>query len=211
LRDAKKFGFVPSVTTIRDEAMKWGLVDWMKRQVAWSTLTIPRIDGESDSDLVERIMIDSDEQARLAREKGTEIHAMVERGFLGLEVNPYYLSVKGEIWVVLGKQTFQAEKSFAHNSSQYWYGGKVDLYNDDILIDIKTTEKDISTLKTWDEHAMQLAAYDFGLGGNTARRCFICYVNSITAEARLVEVDDIRRGWAMFTSLLEYYYAKTGL
>jgi hypothetical protein len=91
------------------------------------------------------------------------------------------------------------------------YGGKVDLHDSTYLIDIKTTEKDVADLKTWDDHAMQLAAYDFGLG-NRGRKCGILYIN-YKAESRLIwlEPKELEKGWKMFCALLNFWYAKNDL
>jgi hypothetical protein len=90
------------------------------------------------------------------------------------------------------------------------YGGKVDLQNSEYVIDIKTTEKPVDELKTWDEHAWQLSAYDFP---RRNRKCGILYINVLTAESRLIwiEKEAIEKGWKCFSALLDFFYAKTGL
>lgn len=211
LRDAKKLGLVPSVTGIIRCAAALGLENWKQDQAILAALTCPRIEGESDADLLARIKKDAQEQAKKAAERGTQIHAWIESGFKG-DMHPdgarYFKSALATIETECGDQWWKTEKSFATPR----YGGKVDLQNDTILIDFKTTEKDITTVKTWDEHAMQLAAYD-GWLGNLGRRCGILYINVNTAESRIIWIpqDEIERGWKMFIALLDYWYAKNKL
>jgi len=59
---------------------------------------------------------------------------------------------------------------------------------------------------------MQLAAYRHGLGIKDAK-CGIIYINSKTAESRLIwaEEKELDKGLRCFNALLEYWYAKTGL
>src|SRR6056300_705776 len=67
LRDAKKLGLLPSVTTIIKEAAKPGLTNWIINQNIMAALTVPRIAGESDEDFIKRITSDATEQAKQAR------------------------------------------------------------------------------------------------------------------------------------------------
>jgi hypothetical protein len=112
-----------------------------------------------------------------------------------------------------GVVKWQSEKSFATDG----YGGKVDLHTDEFLIDIKTTEKDLGNIKTWDEHAQQLSAYDSGLGIKQQlsdfRQCGILYINVTDASSRLLWIDEreLQRGWKCFNALLDYWYAKNGM
>jgi hypothetical protein len=116
--------------------------------------------------------------------------------------------------------SWTAERSFAH---QLGFGGKCDLSstprailsnNEEWVIDFKTKEfrkADFADLKTWDDHAMQLAAYREGLGLSGAR-CGIIYVSTVEPLCRLIEIDeeDLRKGWLMFTSLLQFWKARAG-
>ena len=70
----------------------------------------------------------------------------------------------------------------------------------------------MDSLKLWEDHYMQLAAYDAGLGG-AGRKCGICYVHRDTAESRLIWADEkeLLKGWKCFEALLRHYLVKTGL
>lgn len=215
LSDAKKLGLLPSVTTVMKEAAKPGLTNWIINQNVMAALTVPRIDGELDEDFIKRISADATEQAKQAREKGTHIHGIIEKGFLGHlfmpEEEPYYLLAKEEIEKNFPKTEFTPEKSFAN--TEYGYGGKIDL-SPNPVIDIKTNEKPVAEAKLWDDHYMQLAAYIKGLGKEFKNTdAGILFINHKDMEARFVFAEDnkLERGWEMFKSLLDYWYAKSGL
>src|SRR5688572_11137517 len=78
LRDARKFGWYPGVTSIIKCAAAPGLETWKQNQVLMAALTLPRVEGETSESLCQRIMRDSGEQARKARDKGPEIHAAIQ-------------------------------------------------------------------------------------------------------------------------------------
>jgi hypothetical protein len=216
LRDARKEGLVPSVTTIIRCAAAPGLTNWMIDQAIMAALTLPRLEGENDADFMARVKADSKEQARKAAERGTQIHAIVQRGFegtleeaaLGDDVR-YYLSACATLWRECGgRPPWICEKSFAYER----YGGKCDLHTHEWIIDFKSTDKDIATLKTWDEHAMQLAAYRKGVNRPGAQ-CGILFISSVSAESRLIRIceDDLKRGLKCFMALTDFWYAKNGL
>jgi hypothetical protein len=214
LRDARTMNLVPSVTTILSVAAKPGLINWMVDQGILAALTMPRLENEPEETYIARIKADSKEQAKKAAERGTQIHGWVEKGFLGLEVGegmPFYESARKTLLEACGEVVWKAEKSFATDR----YGGKVDLHSDRHVIDFKTTDKDLSTIKTWDEHAMQLSAYDAGLavGIHLPRSCGILYINTKTAESKLIWVEEkeLLKGWKCFNALLDFWYAKHGL
>ena len=212
LREARKFGYKPSVSLIKDLAAKPGLDAWKIDQTIMACLTMPLIEGETEADYIKRLKEDSREQAKKAAEKGTEIHGYIERGFRGeISGNCYYESVKATIKSECGEQEWHTEKSFA---SSLGYGGKLDLHNEKYLIDFKGTDKPLESLKTWDEHAMQLAAYSYGIKpGGVFHQCGICYIHRDTAESKLIWLKEaeIIKGWECFKALLSYFYAKSGL
>lgn len=209
LRDARQLKLVPSVTTIIREAAAPGLQNWKDTQLILACLTMPRIDEESEEDYIAKIRSDAGAHAKAAAERGTQIHAYIQEGFEGKtltgEALEFFESAWNTVYAECGDEQWECETSFATDK----YGGKIDLISDRYLLDIKTTEKPIDGLKTWDNHHQQLAAYD--LTGK--RKCGIVYVNTINKQSRLIWVDDedIVRGRKCFLALLDYFYARTGL
>jgi hypothetical protein len=215
LADARKMGLVPSVTTIIKSAAAPALERWKLDQMLHAALTLPRLDGELEAQWIERVWTDSRETAKKAAERGTAIHAAIQGWFeddgcpdaeMWQHVNGAIQSLKTAFEI----QPWKAERSFA---SALGFGGKCDISCPVAVCDFKTKEfGPDDDLKTWDEHAMQLAAYRHGLGLEKAR-CAIVYVSvSNPGLARLIEIPepDLKKGWTMFYSLLHYWKAKTG-
>lgn len=218
LREAKKEGLVPGVTTIIKLMASQGLQNWFNDQIILACLTMPKIEGEAESDYIARIKKDAGEQAKKAREKGTEIHAVVQSGFEGKlsianEYTEYYISARDTLVNALIHTIWKCETPFATER----YGGKIDLLGGGYLLDIKTTSKDLENIKLWDDHYMQLAAYRLGVvkpcEDYIDTQCGILYINTETAESKLImaEEKELERGWKMFNSLVDLYYAKSGL
>lgn len=214
LRDARKMSLVPSVTTIIGCCAKPGLERWKLEQMMHAALTLPRNEGEPEAQWIERVWTDSKETARKAAAKGTAIHAAIQGHFegetsVGMEAHiSGAVSALNEWRDIRASELWSAERSFA---CPIGFGGKVDLSSAASVIDFKTKEfGPDSDLKTWDEHAMQLAAYRFGLGMEKAR-CAIVYV-SVTNPglSRLIEIPEeaLQQGWRMFLALLQYWMAK---
>lgn len=163
LADAKKMGLLPSVTTILRCVDKPALTQWLIKTNVEAALTTPRIEGEDLDAFMERVMSqDAQEEGQKARDKGTEIHADMERYLSGNihEVDPLilpwiepagkFVMEKGEVVV--------CEKTLVGCG----YAGKCDLIlrlPDGTLevVDFKTTKK--LPRKAWDEHLLQGAMY----------------------------------------------------
>ena len=218
LRDAKKMGLLPSVTTIMKAAASPGLEAWKLNQMMLAALTLPRAEGESEESFIKRIQADSKDQARKAAERGTQVHTAIEQFFDG-QINandlPYLEPVYKAVNDTFGNLMWAVEKSFATDT----FAGKIDLHSmdgDGVVIDFKTKEFTSDTLEKvagFDENSMQLAAYRTGLKKPNAR-CANIFV-SVT-EPGLVVVkewtqEELVRGWAMFDALKTFYYAKTNL
>jgi len=213
LRDARKLGLVPSVTTILKVADKPALNIWKEDQILMSALTLPSIEGESLDDFKARVLVDSREQAREARELGTEIHTAIERAFLGKVYNARYvehvIGVKDAIGKKFGDIQWSVEKSFSH---PYGYGGKCDLHGDGIVLDFKTKDFDEDTrLATYDEHSMQLAAYAHGLNMPRADRGIVYVSTRVPGLVKILMIEEVcDRGWDMFSALLDYWQVSKG-
>jgi hypothetical protein len=217
LRDARKHGFLPSVTTILGMMAKPGLEAWKMNQMMMAALTLPRADGEPEDQFIARIQKDSKEQAKQAAERGTAIHESLEKFYSGVmtsEHAKHQVGVDQAIKEAFGSPQWHTETSFA---TKYGYGGKLDLYSKDgegFVLDFKTKEfKDGGDIVLYDELPMQLVAYARGLEIPNAR-CANVFV-SVT-QPGLVWVnewsrEELDRAWKMFDALLIFWYAKTGL
>ena len=212
LRDARKHGYVPSVTTIIRSASAPALERWKIQQGIMAALTLTREPDESDEAFLARVMRDSQEQGKQAAERGTEIHAAIQGYYEGLlppdEMHPFVKGVKDQVSGVFGEQDWKAEASFSHPIG---FGGKVDLHCPAFVIDFKG--KDFGPddkLEAYDEHAMQLAAYRHGLNLPTASAGIVYCSRNNPGLARVCPVSQeaLERGWSMFMALFAYWCAK---
>lgn len=217
LRDARKLNLVPSVTSIIQCAAKPGLEFWKQNQVLLAAMTLPRREEETETDYIRRILEDSRAQAKMASERGTAIHASLQAFYQQEpwgEHQQHVIGANEAINAHFGIMKWDAERSFA---SRLGFGGKVDLSSYEMdcghVIDFKTKEFGPNDeLKTWDEHAMQLAAYREGLGYPDAS-CAIVYVSAtVPGLSRLIEIshEDLAKGWKCFESLLQFWKASKG-
>ena len=220
-KDARKLGLYPGTTSIIAEASSYGLIHYGINQAIEAALTLPRHEGENSADYIKRVRHDAKEHARIRAEEGTAIHAYLQARFEGKPLgwtypNPEMEAMHGcyeaeaaEIIEKIGVQEWICEKSFGrYVSPNMGYGGKVDLHNDNYLLDIKSKEGSLDDVKLFDNHFMQLAAYQIGLQLFDAR-CGILFVSTnMTAKLVMADEKDINRGWAMFRALLEYWYSK---
>jgi len=211
LRDARKMNLVPSVTTVLNVAAKPGLNIWMQRQVLMAALTLPKVDSETEEQYIDRIVQDSKEQGRAAADLGTDIHASIQHFYEkgAIVTHPQHVSgCRDALLEWYGEQHWICEAPFAH---ELGFGGKVDMYADNLVVDIKT--KEFATgdeVKPYDEHLMQLAAYRVGLGMPEARCANIFVSRNVPGTVFIHEwtEEDLKRGWAMFASLLEFWQLK---
>jgi hypothetical protein len=214
LRDARELDLVPSVSGIINVAAKPALTVWLQEQAILAALTLPRQDGEPEYLWLKRVLSDSKQQGRDAADLGTEIHAAIQGFYEGRTASkyPHHVdSCKKAIEAFYGARSWVCEKSFSH---ELGFGGKCDMFNadgDGIVIDIKTKDfKDLSKPLAYDEHMLQLAAYRAGLGLPSAKcaNVFVSRTNPDLAHVHEWAEDDIKKGWAMFQNLLNYWQLK---
>jgi hypothetical protein len=213
LRDARKLGLLPSVTTINGMLSKAGLDTWKQQQVLLAALTLPRQLDEPEADWLARVMQDSKATGREAAERGTAIHAIIESYFdqVYMPEKPAYLDKIDKVLLdAFGSQLWLSEKSFGHPLG---FGGKCDLMaKNGFVVDFKTKDSDLDKVDVYFEHEMQLAAYREGLGVPTAR-CAIVFVNGTTNQVKLIEIEEqkLQNGWECFQHLLRVYQIKNGI
>ena len=211
LRDARKHGLFPSVTTIIKTAAAPGLTNWFIDQAILAALTLTRQPSETDDEFLTRVKRDSKEQGRKAADRGTEIHGAIERHFLGIppgeEMYPFVKGAIAALEAYFGPIAWDAEKSFAHPLG---FGGKCDLHSkaERIVVDVKGKDFTLpSECKQYDEHIMQGAAYleGFGIGGGRFANLFVSRNTPGLACVIEANPEDVARGWRMFQNLLAYW------
>ena len=226
VRDARALGLVPSVTTVCGLEAKPQLTRWLVNQAMLAAITLPRADGESDDQFMQRALDDSQQQTRQAANRGTHLHGLIERAMRDGRVEGISQEDAAIVQPVLewldsrfsGYHWFP-ERSFA---SPLGYGGKVDLcgtYNDTaVVIDFKCksgiadkgkTAKDMA----YDQHITQLAAYANGLGFPRAR-CINLFIDADVPGCIVVKdwtQEESAAGWAAFECLLKLFKIRKGL
>ena len=219
LRDARKEGLLPSVTTIINLMSKPALSSWLQQQVLLAALTLPRESNEPEQEWLKRVMSDSKATGREAAERGTAIHNIIQGYFeqMYLPEKPVYLdAIDSTLKSAFGNQLWLSEKSFGHHLG---YGGKCDLMakpmngqGSGFVVDFKTKDTDLDKVDIYFEHELQLAAYREGLNLPNAR-CAILFVNGKTNQVKLIEVEESRlqKGWECFQYLLRFYQVKNDL
>lgn len=209
IRDARKLGLYGSVTTVIKSAAVPGRERWKAEQLLMSALTLPQMPEESEQSWVGRVWQDSIQQTIRAAERGTRIHAAIEKAYRGEDYDPEFAAhvnlVRAEVAKIFGAENWLSERSFAHPLG---YGGKVDLHSPNALIDIKTKDGDLCDVKVYDEHKMQVAAYAQGLELNNPK-CAILFVSRTqpTVKLELLKPEDVAHGAVMFKWLLFYWRA----
>jgi hypothetical protein len=213
LRDARKLGLLPSVTTIIRMLSSAGLDSWKQQQVLLAALTLPREANEPEQEWLKRVMQDSRATGAEAASRGTAIHAIIQSYFeqVYMPEKPAYLeAIDKALADAFGSQLWISEKSFGHPLG---FGGKVDLMaKTGFVCDFKTKETDLDKVDVYFEHELQLASYREGLGIPTAR-CAIVFVNALTNQVKLIEIeqDRLQKGWECFEHLLRVYQIKNGI
>jgi len=208
LRDARKEQLVPSVTTILSMIAKPQLENWKINQALNSALTLEKDSLETIEEFAYRCKQDSKRIGQEAAKKGTKIHAMIERGFLGEGTSKTYKIIQAWLDENFPNEEWIAEDSFC---ADLGYGGKIDLYSKSgIFVDFKTKDnlegKDPSKL-VYDEHGMQLSAYAQGCGYDDVERVsiFVDREDNELIACHIWDKESQNKHKEMFNSILNYW------
>src|SRR5688572_15737890 len=189
IADARKNGWLPSVTTVLKSLAKPALTEWLCRNAATAALTTPRIDGEPLDAFLERILRkDATDESEKAKDLGTQIHDAIERS-LTLPVYPEsfkaYVEPVQSVLMPIGRVVWTERILIGEG-----YAGKADaLFESEeavTLCDFKTTGKVPD--KVWPEHKLQLSAYAKTLGNTGDKRIRTAIVYISTKEPGLVKL-----------------------
>jgi ATP-dependent exoDNAse (exonuclease V) beta subunit len=166
LRDARKFNWLPSVTTVMKVLAAPELDRWKQQQVLMASLTLPQHPRrERRAVYCARILEDAFKQVEDAADLGTDIHKALEHHFQGLpyapEMEKYISPVKK--WVAENNIKFLSHELRLVNP-EVGYAGTTDalIEKDGALyvLDYKSRKtKPEYKITPWGKEPMQIAAY----------------------------------------------------
>ena len=189
LRDAKKFGWYPSVTTVMKVLAAPELDRWKQQQVLMASLTLPRNPDETDEVYCARIMEDAFKQVSDAADLGTEIHKALELYFQNQPYQPemeaYVAPVRD--WVAKNNVKFLKHELRLVNT-EVGYAGTTDALveiNGELhILDYKSRKtKPDYKITPYSKEPMQISAYANIVG---AKRGVNLYI-STTEPGRIGE------------------------
>ena len=181
LRDARKHGWLPSVTGILGVIDKPALNDWKCKQAVIAAMCHQQNEWESAEDYISRMLSAARQVAMDMADEGGRIHDAIESWFKDEEFESKYIphvnAVDRELNRLFpGIEDWVSEKSFGH---QLGFAGRVDLFSPStgIVVDFKTKDGDFTDGKklAYDQ-SHQLAAYRIGLdlpAGNVGCNIFV--------------------------------------
>jgi len=217
IREARKLKLYPGVTTIIGVADKPGIRTWLEKQLLLACEQHPYHEGLDVEVWRKQVLAISKTIQRESADRGHKVHDMLEKAYL-LELVPEDLqSLVYPVMELIDEQIaalpigcWVPEMSFAFDG----FGGKVDLCSIEhqIVIDFKTKDvEDITKVKAYHEHCMQLAAYRNGLAIPNAR-CYNLFINTRKVNGKYQPPvlhewteEELQKGYEMFTHLKNYW------
>lgn len=209
IKDAKRLGLYPSVTSILSILAKPGLEKWKLDQVALATLRTPKTPDESEEYWCNRVRNAAFEQVEEAADLGTMIHGALELAMAG---EPYADDLRPYVEPVLkwrqevGIEIIDREVKLVNK--QHGFAGTADVLfrygrNGIGILDYKTRKtKPGEEVLAYDNQAMQLAAYGATYWGeeNVGRLLAANIFISTTEPGRIAVVKhpDPARDWQAF-------------
>lgn len=219
IADARKLRLFPSVTTVMDVQAKPALIEWLQQELLAAAILQPYHPQEWEVDEWKKtVLAKMRVKGRKAAERGTEIHGKLDKFFVsgGFDVedvdNEYLVGAIKLIDDTFGLDGWVSEQSFSNTRAGF--AGCVDLHHPtkNIIIDFKTKDKEgLEGVKQYDDHKMQLAAYQMGLElpNNTRRFNLFISVNEKTpGHCSLVECTEFERYKNMFYHLHMFWMEK---
>lgn len=219
LADARKLDLVPSVTNVISLLNKPELNNWKTEQAVLAVLSTPRADNEQLDEFVHRVLSVErvhEEEAKRAREIGTQIHDAIDKAITGMEYDRSLEAFVRPIveWVKTTGRVVWTEKILVGDG----FAGRADalleneLLNALMLVDFKTTSR--IPKESYIEHRLQTAAYASTLGNTGNKRAVTCnvYISTKTPGDYSVSTQDdwpetFRNG---FVKLLDFWQWSKG-
>lgn len=214
LADGRRHNLYPSVTSVMDIQGKPALVQWLQNQLLLAAIETPYDSSWCPDRWKKHVIGKSRKIGEDAAKRGNEIHDSMEKFFTNgaFDTNKdYTLQAATEISVKFPGYSWVPEASFAHEEG---FGGRVDLHGHDdkgnyVIIDFKTKDKnDVKDFVQYDDHRIQLAAYQVGLRlpDDTRRfNLFISVHKDTPGLCKLVECREFDRYRDIFYTLVRLW------
>jgi hypothetical protein len=226
LRDAKKHGLLPSITTILGVLEKPGLNRWRERLIVEHTDDTDRLLGEHTDAYIRRIFEKHQKITQAAADRGTRVHAVLEDHFRkprtlirSKDEDKILEGVLVELDKLAPRESWLSEESVVNTG--VGYAGKMDLMSDEhrVVVDYKTKEfDDPDKVKGYPEQAMQLAAGALARGyismweDEKPVRLVNMFVSvTVPGLVKVVEHEEPQRWADAFVALATYYRIVRGL
>lgn len=201
LRDARKLGLSPSVSTITRMIPAPTLTKWIADQAVLSALTLKMGKQETEEAFLKRLAKDGKKTATEAADHGTAIHANIQKFLLGqdikesIKINDRNYPVLSatmnfmDYWKENEYELVSCEKTFCHKSG---YGGTVDIVakkkEQHFVLDMKTKETRLGKeVIGYKENGCQLVAYRNGLALPTDTRLINLFISRNDSNFKVQE------------------------
>jgi hypothetical protein len=230
LRDARKFGLLPSVTNILGVIAKPELTAWLQEQAVMAALTLPRIHGETEDSFAKRVVADSQSTRDCAADFGTAFHHGADEVAHNREVDAEHPAAA---WLHHYRDWFKANVVRAFWTERtlvnplFGYAGTADLLIDHAvhgltLVDLKTMKFPAARgdarptkpkpYKSW---CYQLTAYRAALFEELGApvKCMNLMVNSVEPSApveHLWSEGELDLGWCAFSAAMRLWVIEKG-
>lgn len=211
LREGKELGLYPSITTVLKVLAKPELDRWKQLQVATASLTLPRHDGETDEDFINRIIVDAFTQVDDAALLGSNIHQALEFHFQGRKYDPslsVYVNAVDE-WIKNNGITFLKHETrvFDHDLGVAGTFDALCLQNGEKIIgDFKSRKtKPGMPCKPWNTEPMQISAYASPLQAARGFNLFISTTEPGRCEGTFYDHSRLKKEHEAFRSVVALY------
>ncbi|MCE9615068.1 MAG: PD-(D/E)XK nuclease family protein [Lentisphaerae bacterium] len=209
IRDAKRLGLYPSVTSILGILAKPGLENWKLNQMALATLRAPKTEAESTAYWCNRVRDAAFEQVDEAADLGTMIHGALELAMDGKPFDPSLAVYVDPVMAWKEKSGISiVERELRLVNREHGFAGTADVFfrygaNGIGILDYKTRKTEPGKpVGAYENQAMQLAAYAATHWGEAeVGRVLAANVFISTTEPGRVEVvkhPSIERDWQAF-------------
>lgn len=215
LRDARKVGASPSVTTVIATIDKPGLRTWIRNRDIETALRLPTLIGVEDK--IQRVKDEADAYVKWSAEFGSQVHLGISLHLQDLAVDPGQVMhgvdeiVRAfKLWYrTSGLVCERSEHSFI---SELGFAGTIDFLGtfqgDPCIADFKTQDfDDPKDANLYDEHWLQLAGYAVGTEQRHHKRLSVIISRSTPGlvKLHLWPTKDYERHDAAWLSLWEFW------